>query len=107
MAVFAGVAGAGDSAGAWERHCRAAIGKQRLYAHSDAIEICTLGSAMFAATGGALARPSQLSNPDISLVADIRLDNRPDIVAALGRLDSDWRTLSDPDLLLVAWSRWG
>lgn len=41
------------------------------------------------------------------LVADARLDNQSEILAALGLGTSDQRGLSAADCLLLAWSRWG
>lgn len=41
------------------------------------------------------------------LVADVRLDNRPELAAALGLPAGDLATMADADLLLRAWSAWG
>lgn len=41
------------------------------------------------------------------LVADVRLDNRPELAAALGLPTGDLATMADADLLLRAWSAWG
>lgn len=40
------------------------------------------------------------------LVADVRLDNRDDLLASLGR-SFDWRETADSEILLRAWLRWG
>ena len=44
---------------------------------------------------------------DAVLVADLRLDNRDDLAAALGIADSDLATLPDSEILLAAWRHWG
>jgi asparagine synthase (glutamine-hydrolysing) len=41
------------------------------------------------------------------LVADVRLDNRPDIERRLGIGPDRARAMADPALLALAWSRWG
>ncbi len=40
------------------------------------------------------------------LVADLRLDNRPELIASLGLSPGEGRRLSDADILLAAWLRW-
>ena len=48
-----------------------------------------------------------LKTTSLVLVADIRVDNRQELISSL-RLDGpSTRTLADSDLLLVAWQRWG
>src|SRR4051812_10394615 len=44
---------------------------------------------------------------DAVLVADLRLDNREELGAALGIADTDLATLPDSEVLLAAWRRWG
>jgi asparagine synthase (glutamine-hydrolysing) len=44
---------------------------------------------------------------DAVLVADLRLDNREELAAALGIADADLAELPDSELLLAAWRRWG
>jgi asparagine synthase (glutamine-hydrolysing) len=41
-----------------------------------------------------------------ALVADVRLDNRPQLTAALGLSAEQTATMADSDLLLAAWLRW-
>ena len=41
------------------------------------------------------------------MVADVRLDNRADLLGRLGSTASDARGLSDADVLLAAYERWG
>src|SRR5262245_22213614 len=41
-----------------------------------------------------------------ALVADVRLDNRSELVEALGIEPDRARTLADAELLLLAWERW-
>lgn len=43
----------------------------------------------------------------LALVADVRLDNRDELLAALGRSMATGVNLSDADILLVAYERWG
>jgi len=44
---------------------------------------------------------------DAVLVADLRLDNREELAAALGIADADLAALPDSEVLLAAWRRWG
>lgn len=44
---------------------------------------------------------------DAVLVADLRLDNREELAAALGIADTDLAGLCDSELLLAAWRHWG
>ncbi|HEX7695227.1 MAG TPA: asparagine synthase-related protein [Sphingomonas sp.] len=44
---------------------------------------------------------------DAVLVADLRLDNREDLGAALGMAEADLAELPDSEVLLAAWRRWG
>jgi len=44
---------------------------------------------------------------DAVLVADLRLDNREELAAALGIADTDLAALPDSELLLRAWRHWG
>lgn len=41
------------------------------------------------------------------MVADARIDNRPELAAALGIGDERLRTMADSDVVLAAWERWG
>jgi len=41
-----------------------------------------------------------------TMVADARIDNRPELAAELGVGDERLRTMADSDLMLVAWERW-
>jgi len=61
-----------------------------------------LGHAHFHATSFQAEQPCL--DGDLAIAADIRLDNRDDLIVALG-LPS--RTLSDPRLVLAAYRRWG
>lgn len=44
---------------------------------------------------------------DAMLVADLRLDNREELAAALGIAGADLAMLPDSEVLLAAWRRWG
>jgi asparagine synthase (glutamine-hydrolysing) len=44
---------------------------------------------------------------DAVLVADLRLDNREELAAALAITEADLAMLPDSELLLAAWRRWG
>ena len=44
---------------------------------------------------------------DLALVADVRLDNRDELLGALGLRSSTSRPTTDPELLLAAYRRWG
>lgn len=48
-----------------------------------------------------------LTNGPFTLVADVRLDNPLELAASLGVAQNEARNLSDSDLVLRAWLRWG
>ena len=52
-------------------------------------------------------QPLVSAGGDLVLVADVRLDNREDLAAALGLSPSDMARLCDAAVLLAAFERWG
>lgn len=52
-------------------------------------------------------QPLSSSDGRFTLVADLRLDNRPELGDALGIPPERLALMADSDLLLHAWSRWG
>ncbi len=52
-------------------------------------------------------QPLQSHDGRLTLVADVRLDNRGELIAAFGLASSDQRLRSDADLLLLSLERWG
>jgi asparagine synthase (glutamine-hydrolysing) len=52
-------------------------------------------------------QPLQSRDGQLTLVADVRLDNRDELITALGLTSGDARQKSDADLLLACLERWG
>jgi asparagine synthase (glutamine-hydrolysing) len=105
MTIIAGITGIGAPA-RFQQHCRSAIAVQRLFADSANIELDHSQFAVLAGSPGTLGRPSKHSNPQYSLVADIRFDNRAELIADLGLSNAEQSDLADADLLLLSWSKW-
>jgi len=107
VTIFAGIAGSGGSASTFKQHCRQALASQRLYIGDADLDVRAFDSCAIGGCLAALARQSKDTNPDLTLAADVRLDNRAEICAGLGLHRATASLHSDPDLLLAAWSRWG
>src|SRR3954468_12979985 len=96
-----------------EPRCRDMLAALRRYGPDDT------AAARFgpAALGRALFRllpedrhdrqPLRLADGAMALVADLRLDNRPQIASALGLSPSEAAPLADAALLAAAIERWG
>ena len=69
----------------------------------------SLGHRMLRATPEARSEIQPLNSSDGALVltADVRLDNRDELIAALGLRRSPGQDPSDPDLLLDSYQKWG
>lgn len=85
--------------------CQSMLAAQRAYASaSHSVEVRPAAALGISPTEesdiGAVA------SSGISLCADIRLDNRGDLQAALG-LTGNHRPATDCEILLLAWQRWG
>jgi len=52
-------------------------------------------------------QPLQSRDGRLVLVADVRLDNRPDLIGALGRTPDEMRSECDAAILLACLDRWG
>lgn len=67
-----------------------------------------LGHALLAATPEALHEAMPLTDPatGCTITADLRIDNRDELIPALG-LASETRVIGDGELVLRAWLRWG
>jgi asparagine synthase (glutamine-hydrolysing) len=99
-------------AGKAEALCRRLLEAQRPYGPDD----LSLGVRRGYAAGRCLFRTldedrfdrQPLTDADgrFLLVADLRLDNREELLADLGRSPTDGATLADSDILLHAWRRW-
>lgn len=67
-----------------------------------------LGYTSLATTPEALVEVLPLTDPDsgCTITADVRLDNREELIPALG-LDAETRTIGDGELILLAYLKWG
>lgn len=67
-----------------------------------------LGHTLLATTPEALVEQLPLTDPTsgCTITADVRLDNRKDLFAALG-LEGETRTIGDGELILRAYLKWG
>jgi asparagine synthase (glutamine-hydrolysing) len=88
--------------------CQALLAGQHAYGATPP-EYRSLGDAVFGRSLFAVLPEDErdrgpLMDKRTLLVADIRIDNRDELAAALGR--GPGRSQSDSDLLLQAWSRW-
>lgn len=73
-------------------------------AASRGAEGATLAHAFWATTPEDAARGTHVARRGpFTMVADVRIDNRDDLLPALGVE----RDIPDPELLLAAWERWG
>ena len=102
MTVIAGLVGA-------DRGCEAMLEGESLQGGSPSV-YRTLGKAWFGRTRFLLLPEDNDGEPicadgRIMLAADVRIDNRPELIAELGCGPATGQ--SDSDLLLQAWLRWG
>ncbi|MBV8687753.1 MAG: asparagine synthetase B [Alphaproteobacteria bacterium] len=96
-----------------EAACRRLLALQRAYGPDD---VSLAADGPYAA-GRCLFRmlaedrfdrqPERSPDGRFTLVADLRLDNRDELLAALGLGSGDGAGLGDAALLLLAWRRWG
>lgn len=109
MTAIAGGAGAATSSA--ETYCNALLEGQRAYAASAPF-FQSLGGATFAsALFPTLPEDKFDQGPLIAggrflVAADIRIDNRPELIAQLGIDSVQARSRCDADLLSEAWLRW-
>ena len=94
-----------------QRDCERMLIAQLAFASRPAVVIATpsasFGAALFPTLPEDDFDQQPLSKNDLLLVADIRIDNRQELINGL-RLDSPpARTLADSDILLGAWQQWG
>lgn len=93
-----------------ERICRHSIDAQSLYARRDARIVSADGAsfaaALFETTPEDLNDRQPLIAGPILLAADVRIDNRSDLLAALQQ-PALTSTSADSEILLAAWARWG
>src|SRR3982750_2118045 len=89
MTAIAGVAGPRPR-DALKRSCLASLDAQTLYSqhspHVVALDGAALGAAIFPTTFEDLHDRQPLQAGDVVLVADVRVDNRGELIAALGDL---------------------
>lgn len=103
----------------WQRHAAAQDGVAQMMASLAAYPwqdggLCALslqdggGSLAVQQAGEAgRARGRPLSQDGLTIAADVRLDNRAELLAAFQIDPAQGNTLSDPELLLHAYRRWG
>ena len=107
MTALAGVVGPLSQARA-EEYCAAALADQALYGRSapsiQSRDGVAFGIRLFATLPEDGGDDQPVADQRLLLVADVRLDNRDDLSAALGL---DPGGMSDGRLLFAAWSRWG
>ncbi|MCS3642394.1 asparagine synthase (glutamine-hydrolyzing) [Salinibacter ruber] len=53
------------------------------------------------------SQPFRLESPELTLVADLRVDNREELIRALHLARHDSSSLTDPRLLAYAYAQWG
>ena len=89
------------------------MSSQARYANSDprfhASQDISLGAAAYRLPGEPAVAPGPLHSPDgrFTMVADITILDRPDVIARLGFPPEQAAMVPDTDLLLRAWMRWG
>lgn len=108
MTALAGVVGAvGDRP--LSDICSASLSAQRLYGqrgkHLRETDQACFGIDLFETLPEDSLDRQPLLNGRFLLVADLRLDNRREILAAVGHGETQ-NTLSDAGILLLAWERW-
>jgi asparagine synthase (glutamine-hydrolysing) len=86
---------------------RALEGYSRREAVVAVSSIAALGAALFPTLPEDEFDVQPIAMADKLLIADIRLDNRPDLLAALGMEASEARGLADSAVLARAWLKWG
>ena len=110
MTAIAGWIGSDPSQS--NRHCDALLAAQRVYGSSKP-RLASVRSATF---GKSLAATLPEDEYDLGplratdstlLVADVRIDNRSELIASLGADPAKSNRQSDSELLLQAWLRWG
>lgn len=114
MTALAGLWRFGDDPGPaaeGEALCRSMLAAQAVYgpdgrAVRDAGEIA-LGRNLFNLLPEDAVDRQPVEDGDRLLVADLRLDNRDALCAALGVAADAAMRLADSDLLMKAWTRWG
>jgi asparagine synthase (glutamine-hydrolysing) len=105
MTVLAGILGVGDPEST-RRHCISSIAAQWRFSAGRPF-VQTASTATLSSDAGGQAHHFLFASPNLLLVADVRLDNRESLAAELTVTSADLSSLSDSDLLLLAWSRWG
>jgi asparagine synthase (glutamine-hydrolysing) len=109
MTAISGVAG-DRSRHELERICRHSIDAHDLYARRGARIVTTDGAsfaaALFETTPEDFHDCQPLTAGPILLAADVRIDNRSDLLEALGQPDLA-STSADSEILLAAWMRFG
>lgn len=112
MTALAGFCGSADEDDA-RRECAAMLRAQAQYADTppqiDSHGACVLGRALYRTVPEDRFDTGPLTGGDggLSLVADIRLDDRAGLIAALALPPGAAARLSDADLLLRGWEAWG
>ena len=93
-----------------EQACMAALAAQRLYGRRGpklvAVPGAALGIDLFATLPEDRFDRQPIDNQRFVLTADIRLDNRGELEAALGENSTSSAPRSDAEILFLAWNRW-
>ena len=105
MTILAGILGVGDPESG-RRHCVSAIAAQWRFGSAGHPCVQCSSSAALSSDAGGQGRHLLFASPRLFLVADVRLDDRASLASEL-MVRNDLSSLSDSDLLLLAWSRWG
>ncbi len=111
MSAIAGIRNGrgGDVAG----DCARMLDAQRCYGRDDGAQWQGDGVALGRRLARLLPEDAQDRQPlrggggRFTLVADVRLDDRAELAAVLGIVPARLAQLSDADLLLAAWEKWG
>ena len=112
MTAIAGIIDFGSGIGA-NRGCRDLLLAQREYGphRSDSATdgIASLGRCLFErfAEDRHDRQPVRGAGGRTLLVADVRLDNRAELVDALGLALAEARSMADSAILMLCWERWG
>lgn len=108
MTAIAGVTGAWPQ-DALERSCRASLDAQTLYSRRPpqvvAVDGAAFGAAIFPTTPEELNDRQPLQLGDVLLAADVRADNRVELIAALNEPALNAGS-ADSEIVLAGWLRW-
>jgi asparagine synthase (glutamine-hydrolysing) len=108
MTAIAGLVGV-PSAGTRESACRASLDALKLYGSRNSVRITStaaFGVNLYELVPDDRFDDQPYHNERFLLVADVRIDNRDEMLAALGAKSIRSRNCSDAEILFRAWCRW-